>query len=306
MDKPHRQDWWVEEQLRIHGSSTRIAEATGIPGRTIRRAVKRYKDNTLARSTAALALMQSTDPVLPLVDELRISGNGVVSSDWHLPLTNYANAARLIESAVQHGATSWLLIVGDFFNLDALSRFDGKQKTAALEIEMEQASKLLVILLDVFDTIYLTKGNHDWRLMEKLGLHERFEQFIKILMPDVPREQLERIVVTKNDYAIVDTPEGTWWCAHTHQYSKIPLSVPRELCDIHGMHVAAAHRHHHGITMSKGGYMAVELGGLFDASKTEYLRKYTTTFPKWVPGWMILHEGRPYLPALAPAPPIIA
>jgi hypothetical protein len=260
----------------------------------------------ISRSTAALMLMQAECPATQLVDELRITGNGVVSCDWHLPLTSYSNAAKLVETAVEHGTTEWLLIVGDFFNLDALSRFDGKQPSAALHIEMEQASKLLMILLDVFGTIYLTKGNHDWRLMEKLGLHDRFERFITMLMPDVPREQLERIVITKNDYAIVETPMGPWWCAHTNQYSKIPLSIPRELCDIHGMHVAAAHRHHHGITMSKGGYMAVELGGLFDASKTEYLRKYTTTFPKWTPGWMILYEGRPYLPALAPAPPIIS
>lgn len=299
MSKDHLQDWWVEEQLRIHGTQVAVCKAHGIPARTFRRSVARMKRNA---ATRGILQMEDTCPVVPLVDELVISGNGVVSSDWHLPLTNYTNAAKLVESAIEHACTGWLLIVGDFFNLDALSRYDPKQHDAGLEFEILQAGKLLELLLEVFDVIYVTKGNHDWRFLEKLGFRMKFERSIKMLLPDMPREKLERIVVTANDYAIVDTPKGKWHCAHTNQYSKIPLAVPRELCDILGMNVAAAHRHHHGITTSKGGHLAVELGGLFDASKTAYLRQYTNTFPRWTPGWMILHDGNPYLPMIAPAP----
>jgi hypothetical protein len=298
--KPYLDPNWIAEQMSVYGNATDIARATGIPARTLRRHVKRYKEQTAARRALE---MEETCPISPLLNEVRIRGRGVVSSDWHLPLTSYENVARLIEGAIARGAIDWCAIVGDYFNLDAMSRFEEKQDDAGFELEIRQASKLLRILLDVFGFVIITKGNHDWRFLGRMGFKLKFERSIRMLLPDISDEEMERIKVTSLDYVIVESEdEDDWRCAHTNQYSKIPLSVPRELCDIHRCNVAAAHRHHHGITTSKGGFLAVELGGLFDASKTAYLRSYTNTFPHWTPGWMELHEGRPYLPLLAPSP----
>jgi hypothetical protein len=306
-ERLHLQDWWVEEQLRIHGTQAAVCRIHGIPPRTFRRSVARYRKNkglmpVALDAAASMAAMEERFPVAPMAEELVITGDGVVSSDWHVPLTSFENAAKLIQSAVEHGLTDWLAIVGDFFNLDAMGRWDDKQESAGLGIEIRIAGQILELLLDVFDVIYVTKGNHDERLLDKLAYKIKFEQSIRMLLPNISDEKMRRIVVTEYDFIRIETNNGPWHCAHTRQYSKIPLSVPRELCDIYGMHVAAAHRHHHGITTSKGGFLAVELGGLFDARKTHYLKKYTNTFPRWTPGWMLLRDGFPYLPLLAPVP----
>jgi hypothetical protein len=302
--RPYQQDWWIEEQLKLHGTQKAICETHGISERTLRRAVARYKTNMESRNPAAIqiAAMEDMFPVAPMAEELVITGNGVVSSDWHLPLTSYSHAALLVQNAIDYGLTDWLAIVGDFFNLDALGRWDDKQQSAGMRFEMQAGGHLMNLLLDVFDVVYVTKGNHDERFIDRLAYKIKFEQSVRMLFPDIPDEKMQRIVVTEYDFVRIETPRGPWHCAHTRQYSKVPMAVPRELCDIYGMNVAAAHRHHHGITTSKGGHLAVELGGLFDASKTHYLKKYTNTFPVWTPGWMLLHEGQPYLPMIAPAP----
>lgn len=297
--RPYVDDDWIRRQLALHKNAAGIARAHGIPRRTLTRHVTSYYQREVAKRVAELG---DIHVVSPMEDEIRVSGNGTVSNDWHLPITNYKLASAMIMEAVATGTTDWLLIVGDFFNFDALSRYDEKQDNAGLRLEKAAANDLMEMLLDVFGTVYLTKGNHDIRFVGKLGYKVKFEESVRMILPNVPDKKLKRLVVTNYDYVIVDTPLGPWRCSHTNQYSKVPLSVPRELCDIHGMHNAAAHRHHHAVGRSKSDYWAVELGGLFDGSKTEYIRQYTNTFPRWTPGWMHLHDGNPYLPMIAPHP----
>ncbi len=131
----YMQDWWVEQQLAIHGTQAAVCRAHNIPLRTFRRSVARYRknkaDNPYAMAAqTAVAAMTHEHPIAPMAEELIITGNGVVSSDWHVPLTHFGHAAQLIQSAIDYGLTDWLAIVGDFFNLDAMGRWDDKQESA--------------------------------------------------------------------------------------------------------------------------------------------------------------------------------
>jgi hypothetical protein len=304
--KPHLNHDWLMKQLAIHGTASAVARVNGLNERAVQRQAAKLKQEL--PSPVANLMATLPHPVRPpdVMDELRISGNGLVSSDWHIPLISHDVAARMIDDAVRYDCTEFLVIAGDLFNFDALSQYAPKQDDAGLAVELEHATQILEIMLMAFDHIYITKGNHDNRFMQALGYKLRFEQTIKMCFPDMDRDLLDRITVTGNDYVIIESSEGPWYCCHTNQYSKTPLAVPRELCDIHQMHVAGAHRHHHAIGRNKGGqHWAVDLGGLFDASKTAYLRQYTTTFPRWTPGYMLLQDGKPYLPLLAPAPSVV-
>jgi predicted phosphodiesterase len=301
--KPYLNKEWIAKELAIHGNAKAIANHHGFHERTIQRQVQKFKKSELNK--VALEMLELPHPVEPLstMQEIVLRGRGLVSSDWHIPLISHEVAAKMIDDAMRFGCTDWLIIAGDLFNLDALSRYSPKQAGAGMEVEMVHAQRILEIMLRVFKKIIITKGNHDNRVMESLGYRLRFEQTVKMLLPDMTAEDLSKIHVTGLDYALVESGVGTWYICHTNQYSKIPLTVPRELCDIHQMHIAAGHRHHHAIGRNKGGqHWCVELGGLFDDAKTAYLRQYTTTFPKWTPGYMLLSDGVPYLPMLSPAP----
>lgn len=293
---------WLREQLAIYGTAAAVADAWGLGERTVQRAARKLRKKDLSQSIGQLPrFFESSD----LMQEVRIDGTGTNagtgSADWHLPITNYAVAEDLVENAIRYDATKWLVIAGDFFNFDALSDYYPKQDTAGLEQELWAASEVVSRLLDVFDRVVITKGNHDIRLLKALGFKLKFEHAITQIL-NIDKGKLERLTVTGRDYVIVETELGEWRICHTKQYAKASLAVPARIADRYQQHVAGAHRHHHAIGFSPSGKMIVELGGLHDESRTEYLQEWSTDFPKWQPGYMLLHQGSPYLPMLAPAP----
>lgn len=280
---------FIDEYV-LHGcNATRLAERRGEPerARQFQRHVKRLS-HLLPESYSS-----------EFFDELRIEGDGIVAPDFHVPLTNYELVMRMIERSEREGLTNYIAVPGDFLNMDSLSDYDPKQSDAGLEFEVRMANKVMDCLLDVFSTVAVSAGNHDRRVTKSLGFRIRFDNAIKMICHDVPPDKLDRLKVVGNDHILIDTENGLWRACHTASYSKNPLTVPRELCDIHRCHVIGAHRHHAAIGYSKGGLMAVEGGGLFDKDKTAYLRKDTTTFPEWQNDWVELRGGFPTLPILS-------
>lgn len=232
-------------------------------------------------------------------DELTVEGDGVVAFDWHIPLTNYELVMRMLERADKEGLTAYCAIPGDFMNQDAFSEYDPKQSDAGADLEMRMTNKTMDCVLDVFDVVALALGNHDVRAAKKLGYKLRFDRLMDMILHRVHPAKKEKLRVVGNDHINIETESGPWRACHTASYSKTPLAVPRELCDIYLCHVVAGHRHHAATGYSKGGFMAVEGGGLFDASKTAYLRRWSTTFPRWQNDWVELRNGRPTLPIMS-------
>lgn len=241
----------------------------------------------------------------PLMGLIRVEGNGLCLGDIHLPITRFDIVADAVRSAQEHGCTDWCIIAGDLFNFDALSDYFPKQADHSLDKEIKAGAKLLEILLDVFTRVVVTKGNHDVRVQKAMGYRLRFEHTLRMFLPSLPAEADERLQITGRDYAIVDTPMGEWRVCHTRQYSESPLSVPIKIADVHQQHVIGYHRHHYAVGFSRSGKLVVEGGGAFDTDRTEYLEQWSTTHPRWQPGWVLLHGGRPYLPMLAPVPPLV-
>lgn len=274
----------------LHGcNATLLAERRGEPekARTFQRWAKRF------------AHLIPDHYQSEFFDELRLEGDGIVAPDWHLPLTNYELLMRMCEFADKHGLTGYLSVPGDALNQDATSQYNPKQADAGLDLEFRMANKTFGCVLDVFDTVALSAGNHDRRFAAQLGFKIRFDNAMKMILHQIPPDKLERLKVVGNDHMMIDTDNGEWRACHTASYSKNPLTVPRELCDIHSTHVIGAHRHHAAIGYSKGGYIAVEGGGLFDKDKTAYLRKDSTTFPHWQNDFVVLRGGFPTLPVLS-------
>ena len=226
-------------------------------------------------------------------------GDGVCSSDWHLPIVSEATVLSLIQNARKRKATDWLVIAGDFFNFDALSDYMPKQGgDHGLMDEIQMSRKLMRILLGVFDEVYVSLGNHDDRILRKLGFTMRFEQSMSLCIGNLPDKMADKLKFSNRDYVIIKSDEGPWRVCHTRQYAMRQLHIPSDIADIYQMNVLAGHRHHHALGYSKGGFRIGELGWLGDEEKTCYIKRWTSTHPRMQQGYVILKDGRPIAPLL--------
>lgn len=234
-----------------------------------------------------------------LLEEIRLSGDGMVASDIHIPLTNWEMFGQLLRDADRKRLDGWLAIPGDLLHQDSTSRHDQKQKTAGFEHEKTRANFWVKRALMTFGVVAVSRGNHDENFTRKLEYGISFRSALRMILHDLTEDEFRRIKICENDHIMVDTDEGPWRLCHTRQYSKIQLKVPSDLADLYGTHVAAAHRHHLAQGFSPGGRMVVELGGLHNPSRTDYLHRYTNTFPKQQSGYWLMRGGRMYSPQLS-------
>ena len=276
-------------------NNTDIAEQLGVSEASVRRGLRaaKYRPHLLP----AYAIRRF-DTVLekPLRINVKKMGPGAVTADWHHPATDYGLVNTFIDHAQDIGATNWLLVAGDWFNVDALSRFDFKQDSLNLPRELEASTLTMTKLLETFDRVYLSWGNHDARLHKTLGYKVSFAKSMKMLFEDLPEELMERIELSNLDHVVIDTPRGPYFVSHPKAYSTIPLSTGRRMASKHLMHVITGHSHHTAIGHDVSGqFVVAEIGGFFDAKKTAYLQR-STTFPNWQNGWWFIDsEGWLYI-----------
>lgn len=291
----------LAEVLAKHGwVAADAARELGVNTRQVQRRAKRIRESSTADDIAAMSRFTPR----PLMGLIHLQGgNGLVLGDVHLPITNFELIAEAVRQAQAHGCTDWCIIAGDLFNMDALSDYHPKQDDHDLMGEVAAGRELIQLLLQVFDRVIVTKGNHDIRLQKAMGYRLRFEHTLKMLFEvHLTEDEDARLQVTGRDYVLVDSPMGTWRMCHTRQYSETPLAVPIKIADVNQQHVMGFHRHHYAVGTSRSGKMAVEGGGAFDTDRTEYLVQWSTTHPRWRPGAVLLKDGLPYLPMLAPCP----
>lgn len=235
-------------------------------------------------------------PLVNVVDtQLRIQGDAGVSSDWHAPLSHYETFHRFLDDSHKAGLTQGIC-AGDLTNQDALAGHDDKQEGAELEPEIEHLCYSVSAALDVFDTLYVTLGNHDRHLAQKAKVS--LERSLRMLLADLPKDKLDRIVVTARDSIVVETERGEWLICHTRSYSRLPLAYPNKLALRHGVHIAAGHRHHHAQGKAANGCDIVELGGFQDGSRMAYVNRYTNDLPQMANGYGLLVGGYMRCPML--------
>jgi len=270
-------------------SNYRIADLFEVDESTIRRALKKERVEEQKRkefdsgATDYIALSTPITHVGPII----------VTADWHFPLFDPVLGNKVFKTAEETGIDT-LLIAGDVFHMDALSRFEPKQKDVELWEEIQVAQESMSVLLDHFKHIYVIKGNHDMRLVKALGFYIQFEQAMRMVFGSLGDDLLKRITFSNLDHMWVKPKKKSssyesWYVCHpSSSYTQVPLSKGRVLSDKYNTNVIAAHSHHFAMGFARDGKRVVaEAGGLFDASKTEYLQE-TTSYPIWQQGYMWL------------------
>lgn len=230
----------------------------------------------------------------PLRIDVAAQGPGAVTADWHIPLTDFGLVNTFLEHAVDIGATNWLGIAGDFWNQDFFSSFDFKQESANFARELFAGSEVIRRVLEVFDQVVLTYGNHDGRMVKTLKYAVDFSTTMEWLFSDLEPELQSRLHFSNLDHFEVATPRGIYRVAHPRAYNATPLTTARKMASKHLQHIITGHSHHTAIGHDVSGKFTVaEIGGFYDASKTQYLQR-STAFPNWQNGYGFI-DGDGYL-----------
>jgi hypothetical protein len=263
-----------------------IADLLGVDEASVRRGLRKagYKPYLVPAGVIKDLQVNLEKPMRVDVKKL---GPGAVTADWHHPLADYELINTFIDHARDIGATNWLVIAGDWFHIDSLSSFDRKQENANLEREIKASAMAMERVLQTFKRVFLSWGNHDARLHKALGYKVTFARSMRMLLADegLPQELLERIELSNLDHIWVDTPRGPYFVAHPRAYNQNPLTNARRIAAIRHANVITGHSHHTAIGHDPSGrFVCAEIGGFFDASKTEYLQR-TTTYPLWQNGY---------------------
>ena len=230
---------------------------------------------------------------VPLRHSIASLGGIAVTADWHHPVTDYGLVNSFLDRCTDLGVRN-LAVVGDWFNMDSLSRFDDKQATATLVREIEYSTQTMAKVGECFDRIYFTWGNHDARFHTALAGKVQFTQAMKMLFSEVAPAVVDKIIFSNLDHMIVETPNDdpmdNWYLAHPKAYSSVPLTNARKLASKYLMNVATGHSHHTAVGHDVSGrFICAELGGFFDAKKTNYLQR-STAFPEWQNGWATIDD----------------
>lgn len=218
-----------------------------------------------------------------------------ICADQHVPLFSPEWVNRMVDRHEALGVKT-LLSLGDLLNMDALSNYYPKQTDAGYEVERKTARALMGFLLRQYESIYIIRGNHDYRIIKRSNYRLSFVQAMDAYFEGVPGieratfSNLDHILVT--DLSAPGDMSPDWFMAHATAYSSNPLTNARKLADIHKMNVITAHSHHAAIGYAQNGvHVVAEIGGLFDRDRTQYLQS-ASTFAHWVNGFGTLIDGR--------------
>lgn len=235
--------------------------------------------------------------LLERFNPLQIYGDCMVTCDWHVPLHSPRLVNKLFEIAYKNDIKK-LIIGGDFFNMDHASSYLPHQPEAGFKREREEGTNIIDAALDVFDDIYFSWGNHDYRIVKLWGYKHSFTAAMNWVLEDLG-DKLDRVHFTDLDYVEYYPVKGQKIrICHPVNFSTAPLTVARGLVPKYLCDVMTAHSHHfaQGVALD-GVHRVYDGGGLFEPKITEYVQK-TNKFHHWVQGFHMFKDGlcHPYSP----------
>ena len=229
----------------------------------------------------------SERPRLPRFDgEPHVWGDCIVAGDFQLPTTDYALAETLLQVAKTQGIRT-LLIIGDWVNMDAFSRYDHIIPPPPFAVEVAVSVELMSRYAAWFQEIWLALGNHEHRLL-------------KALKGDWDNSLLGRLLsaaqgvlkVTPYSHIVIHSGRETWRATHQVNYSKIKGRVGDELAQKFQCHVIVHHQHHAAKLMDRyGRYVVIDNGGLFDVAKMSYVMLRDSTSVGMTQGFTVIRDG---------------
>lgn len=245
-----------------------------------------------------------------LIPRIVVNEPLAVVSDWHVPYIDEKLFEQFVQAIQRHGVKK-ILVVGDTTHQDAFSKHPpgmaGMKSTPADEFVATE--KVLDILFRDVHHIIICGGNHDIRLLAKTDRGLTLADLYRMIYPKAaPFVQntgtFEGDDGKKRTLEITELPTiratifgQEWEFYHPDEYSRIRGRVPTNFAKVHHKNIGVGHTHSFGMAWDESGkFMALELGGLFDARYFGYLYEKPRSAPRMTPGFFVFDEGGAVVP----------
>jgi calcineurin-like phosphoesterase family protein len=215
----------------------------------------------------------------------------MVVGDVQLPTTDYDFAMLPAMIAKKHlRKPRKLIIAGDFYNMDAWSKYPKIIPVPAWVQERDAARNLLTIYAQTFDEMWMISGNHELRILGKLDGQYDINDVLTASMPN------GKVKATVLDRCTVNTSNGTYTVLHGDNYSKKALNNADEWAQKFQTHIISHHEHHSAMGLDRfDRYIIINNGGLFDQKKMSYVQLKSNTCANMSQGFTMVKNGFPYL-----------
>lgn len=272
-----------------------IERRTGIrPNYSTIRHLRRSLGISCSPENIKRAYQQRTNCTPPVPSELRligpedrehfvtVTGNTLITSDWHIPHHSRALFERLLIVAKRLGVKQ-LIINGDFLNEDAFSKWRYHPFNVGWMAEKAAAREVILRLCETFDRIYYILDNHDRRI---LAMHERPSEFteedlLKILETETSRGKIRASIYYH--YVILN---GIWRITSPKEYRRIKLSLPTRLAQLYHMNIISGGDHLFAMGVDDSAqYVIANNACMVNPKEVPYINVQDSTFPHWLPGF---------------------
>jgi len=211
------------------------------------------------------------------------SNEFLVAGDFHIP----GQSDEWIDKLLQYGVDNKipeLFIAGDFWNFDAVSRWQLKDPALSLKVEIKRGKEIVDRLREHF-VLYFVCGNHDSRLPRALNYTLNFNDWMEALFGDT-------VVTTNYDYIKAISGDKTFRICHPGYYSVNKGSQVALLAQDLQENIIMGHQHFASISTNKTGqFICIDLGCMCDANKFYYKKSATTRYPRWENGFVHIKDG---------------
>lgn len=266
--------------------------ASGVRGRISRYEAKLTPPVVVPAFLQALEKRKPGTVTLPNYVSLPVlRGDMIITGDWQIPTTDWSWVETMIRFAERHlpKGRRQLAIVGDFLNMDAVSRYEQVVPLPSLEDELAIGEETIDHLLKVFDSVFFSLANHEYRLLLKFNGALTGTRFGKLLSRHV---HSGRLTLTEQTSMHVVSGGAHWRLSHPRNYSRNRLIVAAQLAVKHQQNVISWHEHHVGIGRDPyNRYTIVNGGGLFDPEKMAYVSLVDSTSPVMSNGFVFMRNG---------------
>lgn len=222
---------------------------------------------------------------LPLVLDLH---QCIVSSDFHTPGENEKAVQALIQYATKH-KIKHMIIGGDFWNQDSVSRWELKDPSMSLPYEIERGLKLIERLTKHMK-LYFVRGNHDVRMCKVINYALSYSEWMKSI---VGNKFGKSVFVTDFDYAYLNSSGTKFRVCHPDMYSRVKGSQVGMIAHDLQENVIMGHQHFFSVSTNKTGrYICIDSGCMCDPKKFLYKNASTSKCPEWENAFLHIKGGR--------------